>query len=329
MTILLRGKTRVRSIFGIHGDDENDLSGGFAYALASSEELLRAVLMEFVPAGELDIDQVEVRIQTLRSGEGITDIEIESPGLFFVVFEAKKGMEVPSRAQLKQYVPRCQGSDCQALLVALTSLGKEAAEYRIGEKEIGGVPIRACSWAWVRRCVSEAHGHESAWRARWILAQYLLFLEDFMGQERIYSNMVYVVSLGLGNPDGWNTSWIDIVEKKRRYFYSANKNWPAPPNYLGFRYHGCLQSVHHVQDSEVVQDIRKRKEFSITEQAEDWGPHYLLTLGPAIIPPRKIRTGSRIHRSNRVWCMLDSLLTSETISDALSETQRRIDEEAI
>lgn len=329
MVHLRRGKARIQSIFGIHGDDENDLSGGFAYALASSEVLLRAVLIEFVPGSEPDLKHVEVRIQTHRSGEGITDIEIEAPGLFFVVFEAKKGMEVPSEDQLRKYVPRCQDSGCKAQIVALTSLGHRTAEYRMGEESIEGIPVRACSWAWVRRCVSEAHAQESSRQIRWVLDQYLKFLEEFMGQERLYSNMVYVVSLGLGKPDGWNTSWIDIVEKKRRYFYSASKNWPAPPNYLGFRYHGCLQSVHHVQDFEVVPDLRARKEFSVTDQAEDWGPHYLLTLGPPIRPPREIRTGSRVRHNNRVWCMLDSLLTSETISDALSETQRRINEEAV
>ena len=51
-----------------------------------------------------------------------------------------------------------------------------------------------------------------------------------MGLERTYSNLVYSVVLAGGNPNGWKTSWIDIVEKHHRYFYPVNRGgWPPPP----------------------------------------------------------------------------------------------------
>jgi hypothetical protein len=46
-------------------------------------------------------------------------------------------------------------------------------------------------------------------------------------------------------------------------------------------------------------------------------------LGPAIIPPRDVLAGTRVRRNNRVWCMIDTLLTSSTVSDALTETKKR------
>jgi hypothetical protein len=131
-----------------------------------------------------------------------------------------------------------------------------------------------------------------------------------------------VVSLASGTPDGWTVSWIDIVEKHNRYFYSAvGKNWPPPPNYLGFRYSGQLQSIRHVEGFEIVSDLREH--FPGCKGAADWGSHYLFHLGPAIKPAHKVATGPRIVRSARVWCMLDTLLTCSTITDALGATKAR------
>ncbi len=144
-----------------------------------------------------------------------------------------------------------------------------------------------------------------------------------MGFERAYSNMVYVVSLGAGRPQQWQLSWIDIVEQYSRYFYPfGSKAWPAPPNYLGFRYGGRLQSIHHVEQINVVDDVREH--FPGATRGPHWGRHYLLTLGSAIRPTREVRLGPSVHRNARVWCMLDTLLTADTITNALNSTRLRI-----
>jgi hypothetical protein len=57
-------------------------------------------------------------------------------------------------------------------------------------------------------------------------------------------------------------------------------------------------------------------------------PHYLLELGPAIRPANAVPTGPGIPRANRVWCMLDLLLTSASVTDAQKETKRRLGEGA-
>ena len=63
------------------------------------------------------------------------------------------------------------------------------------------------------------------------------------------------------------------------------------------------------------------KKFSAIPDAE-WGPHFLYTLGPAFGPDRIVKTGN-IFRNGRVWCMLDTLFTSDTIAEARDISKRR------
>ena len=132
------------------------------------------------------------------------------------------------------------------------------------------------------------------------------------------SNSVYVVSLSSGSLAGWPETirTIDIVERYGRYFFPATgQNWPkTPPNYIAFRYWGRLQSIHHVEDYLIVQDLRPY--FPGAPDTSDWPPHFLLTLGPAIRPPGETRAGPKIVRSMRVWVDLDLLLTASTITEA-------------
>ena len=139
--------------------------------------------------------------------------------------------------------------------------------------------------------------------------------------EMKYSNRVFVVSLG-NRSDGWSITYRDIVEKKRRYFFPVGTRWPdPPPNYLGFRYDGKLQSIHHVKS--YVTFTRPSELFPEAPKSLQWPLHYCVTLGPAIKPPHEVRNGPRIRMSNRVYCLLDTLLTNKTISEALSETETR------
>jgi hypothetical protein len=53
-----------------------------------------------------------------------------------------------------------------------------------------------------------------------------------------------------------------------------------------------------------------------------------LRLGAPIAPPYEMRNGPKIVRSMRVWCMIDTLLTSKTITDAIAETKKRLGQDA-
>src|ERR1035438_8337286 len=73
--------------------------------------------------------------------------------------------------------------------------------------------------------------------------------------ERQTDNNVYVLALALSPMlTGQTHTWIDVVEKDQRYFHPVGNHWPVqPPNYIGFRYRGCLQSVHHIDSFEIVE----------------------------------------------------------------------------
>lgn len=139
--------------------------------------------------------------------------------------------------------------------------------------------------------------------------------------QNIDSNWVYVVSLGSGTPEGWAISWIDIVNKRSKYFHPvAGGGWPKePPNYIAFRYYGKLQSIHYIEGYEVVTDMHSK----IAEiPKEEWSPHFLYTLGPAFGPHKEVKTGA-IYPNGRVWCMLDTLFTCSTISAARDVSKKR------
>jgi hypothetical protein len=133
---------------------------------------------------------------------------------------------------------------------------------------------------------------------------------------------VYVVSLSTDTSEA-GLSYIDVVRKLGVYWYpvGGRGGWPKTPyNYMGFRYHGQLQSVHHVDDSVVVSDLSEAvEEVSYPSH----GPVFVLTLGPAIPVPPGIRTGKKIVRSARRTVDIDLLLTSSTISEALEKMAAR------
>ena len=92
-----------------------------------------------------------------------------------------------------------------------------------------------------------------------------------------------------------------------------------PPNYIAFRYGGQLRSIHHVDDYIIATEMADVLPVPPTL----WDPHFVVTLGPAIQPPRDTPTGPRIRRAARTWVDIDLLLTSATISEALTLSEQR------
>lgn len=96
--LLLHGKN-IESVFHLLGEHENDLTYSLAWALSQSQEFLNAFLR-----GTLDIqptlENVTIRLQHPEKDAGITDIEIDSPGQFFVLVEAKRGISATLRVHV-------------------------------------------------------------------------------------------------------------------------------------------------------------------------------------------------------------------------------------
>lgn len=139
------------------------------------------------------------------------------------------------------------------------------------------------------------------------------------------SNSVHVVSLTRNTWPGWSAdlSPVDEVEKHRIYHYpTRGGNYPKiVPNYMAFRYDGRLQSIHHVDDYEIVDSP-----YGLIPGAPDakWDePAYFLRLGPPFRPTHDARTGKGIFRNAPVTADLDLLLTSSTVIEARDATKAR------
>jgi hypothetical protein len=319
---LLRSGQSVTTIFDLLGSKENDMSAALAYALSRSPRFLEAVVQDLCGSAPHNLQHAVIQVQTSRRAQGITDVEIQIGSDVFVILEAKRGAELPSRTQLALYAPTLRNAQAAcARLVAVTNATPDYARIVLDPPSIQGIPLVHRSWRELQRLASAARAAETNIN-KLLLDQFASYLGGLLGMEKIYSNMVYVVALATGNPAGWSLSWIDVVRQRNRYFYPVEgSGWPDPPNYIGFRYGGKLQSIHHVDGYEIFDNPR----VIFPEAADErWSPHFCLELGRAIFPTHEVRTGPRIHRGARRWCMLDTLLTQQTISDALTETERRV-----
>ncbi len=323
--LLLHG-TRVRSIFQLLGEHENDLTYSLAWALSQSPQFLKALIqssIQFTPT----LENVTIRLQHSEKGAGITDVEIESPGEFFLLIEAKRGWSLPGIEQLTKYASRRAFStepNAARKILVLSECSAAYAKSHLAALDINGIEIAPVSWKFVADA-AEAAKHRATHAEKRILSELLTYFRAIMTMQNTESNWVYVVSLGSGTPKGWKLSWIDVVDKRRRYFHPVGGGWPKePPNYIAFRYGGKLQSIHHVDAYSVFDN--PHDEFAEIPR-ESWEPHFLYTLSPPFAPANEVKTGN-IYPSGRVWCMLDTLFLAKTISEARDLSNKRSAESA-
>ncbi|MBC9785528.1 hypothetical protein H1S01_13555 [Heliobacterium chlorum] len=311
----------VNSVFQLLGDHENDISYSVAWGLSQCPAFLREFLFNVIQ-WQGPVNEVEIRMQQHEHDKGFTDIEIVLQGHFHLIIEAKRGWNLPTTAQLQKYSTR--DSFVKSLapikrLVVLSECSKAYAALYV-PNTINGFQVDSISWKDVFQFSSNAYSSGTNAEKR-LLQELNVYLGGLMTMQKKDSNLVYVVSIGQGNPDGWALSWRDIVNVKQKYFHPVGGNgWPKePPNYIAFRYDGKLQSIHYVQGYDVVKNMS-----TIFPEAknEDWEPHFVYHLGPAFAPNKEVKTGN-IYPTGRVWCMLDTLLTCDTISEARDLTKQR------
>lgn len=156
-----------------------------------------------------------------------------------------------------------------------------------------------------------------------LLDQFISYLNTATSMRRIDSNWVYVVSLADTELDGWNLTFMDVVLERNRYFHPVGNRWPTEAvNYIAFRYGGRLRSIHHIESFIVTDD--PGLEFSEAQGDRFAEPHFIYRLGPAIPLPAEIPAGPRIRQATRTWCMLDTLLTCNSITEAMELSQARV-----
>ena len=325
MADLKVGHDEIENFFQLLGEKEDSISLAIAWTLTRSDGFLRRFL-KATAGWKGSVEGAQVRVHRYEGDAGITDIEVEAVGRFHVIVEAKKGWNLPGKAQLSKYAGRptfWKDKSSTRRLVTLSECSPEYAQAHLPALEIRGVPVVHVSWREIvqfARLAARSCGHAE----KRVLRDLIEYLGGAMTTQQKDSNRVYVVSLSAKQPEGWGVNWIEIITRYSRYFHPLSGTWPKdPPAYVGFRYGGELQSIHYIEKYEVITDLGKAcKKIPRTPV----GPHFLYHLGPAIRPPNPVKNG-KIYPSGRVWCALDTLLTSATVSEARDITSARLEAE--
>ena len=324
MKAFWRGR-ELATVFGAAGLDENSATAALGWTLAQSPTLARALLQDLF--GE-PVDASDLRVDMQRhepEAGGFTDIELRVGAECHVVIEAKVGWIVPSPEQFQRYATRIDPKASRLTkLVSLTAMG---AQFVHLPSELGGAPTTHRSWEDLTRLATRCRSRARDYAEKLWLDQLSKHLERYMQTQDILSSIVYLVPLGVDAIEqGGGYTWIDVArESPPRYFHPVGgPKYPrfpkTPQNYIGFRHHGKVQSVHFVEKVEVVVNLRKlHKKWPVGND-----PHFLYTLGPAMIPAKEVRAG-RIYAVNSHHCAIDTLLSGAftTVADAVAETSRR------
>jgi hypothetical protein len=320
MVLTIRGSSS-RSVFRLNGADENSATYALGWVLEKSPHFRCAMLSAWFDQ-DINVDDPVISLQRHGSDGGYTDIEIQFGQRVHAIVEAKRWWDVPTEEQLRRYRPRLATAAAQLQrLVSISSADADFANRRL-PRHVEEAEVVHQSWGDVRRIAQQARAESTGFEEKLWLSQLSDHLQEFVAVERVTDNTVYVVSLGV-NPmaEGGTHTWIDVVEKDQCYFHPVGGGWPIqPPNYIGFRYHGKLQSVHHVDSFQVVEDLSTINPLWLKTDSH----HFVYRLGPPMAPTTEVRTGN-IFRNGRVYCAIDTLLSGafKTVSDARDETKRR------
>ena len=324
MTNLFLRDHPVESVFELIGSNENSLTYALGWCLREAPALL-GTIAEALGVTPPQADQANVMLQEHRSELGFTDVEVRDPGRVAWIFEAKVGFAPPGLSQLTKYASRLNQRDdltAQPLMIVLAQSDRnDMVLRRHVPPTVDCVPVIVLSWRQLLACCTAAAGAASS-SGREALRQLQLFVRKVLLMRDRESNQVFVVSIGKSHHHPVGTTFQQVVTEHGRYFHPADKRWPNnPPNYLGFRWDGQLQSIHHVDDYKVVDNMIGEFPNAVDEELPT--PYFLYTLGPAIRPAKPVRNGDSVVMANRLTAALDLLLTCETITEAWEKTKAR------
>ncbi len=312
------------NVFQLTRPDENSASCALGWVLEESLTY-RKLVIEAVFGEILGVDNVVIALQQHGEDGGYTDLEIQAGRQFHAILEAKRWWEVPSLEQFKRYQPRLVATSAERKRLISVSAADQTYALRRLPADLDGIGIVHLSWSDLKQLAKRAQSLASGFEEKLWLHQWILHLREFVSMERQTDNTVFVVALGSGPMVAGQThTWIDVVEKDKCYFHPVGDHWPVQPvNYMGFRYGGRLQSVHHVDSFEVVKNLAEYNHLWLKTDSD----YFVYHLGPPMRPPGEIEIkAGDIRQAAHVKCAIDTLLSGafHTISDARDETQRRL-----
>ena len=310
------------TIFELFGSDENAITKSLAWVMSRCPDFCKCIAERVFGNVQMS-GEYFVYYQRYSSDNGITDIEVTDNENFHIIFEAKKGWQLPLYDQLQKYSGRKEfRSECTKYkkIVSMSECSTEYAENYL-PKEIEGIEIMHLSWKDVFDCARKAGANLNN-AGRKILDELCRYLEGVIGMQNYLSNEVYCVSLSDDFvSEGCSLRWSDIVLKYNRYTCPQGHGWPVePPNYIAFRYKGRLLSVHHIKGYAITKNIKGYiSEYpDITEEYLN----FVFELGEAVKPFKEVKSGKNM-RARRAWVMFDLLLTCDTVEEAVRKSKER------
>ncbi|MHB1841554.1 MAG: hypothetical protein ACYCO4_00305 [Sulfobacillus sp.] len=312
----------LRSVFELAGVTEPAVTDALGWVFGHSPSLCHCFVLHI---GGLDVSSeeckgVEVQLQHPIGEEGFTDVELMHDS-FHLIVEAKRGWSLPGAEQLRKYVGRLLPAPLRGFVTV--SRADERYFERSGlAAALAPTPVWHLSWQQMGKLLDAARENSSATERR-LLNDLKAYLKVATPAQDLDSNMVFVVALK-GEVEPWSAiPSVDFVRRHKVYFHPVGKKWPVrPPTYIAFRYHGALMSVHYVDRVEVYADLREALGPLVKAMVPD-GDHFLYHLGPPMYPDHVVRTG-KLYGPGHHYCMLDALLTSSSVKEALTITKARL-----
>ena len=319
----------VESVFSLIGEGERAITDSLAWVLDCCPTFRQSFLKKLTGSAPKDVD-LTVSTQTLGADAGFTDIEISGASALHLVLEAKHGWTLPDVKQLSRYAKRLNKNGLPTkrnLLVSASECSNAYAALHL-PSSVRGISLKHVSWREVLKISERSRADASSSQEKGWLSQFIQYLKGIATMQDVQSNWVYVVSLSTEEiRKGWAYTWVDVVERDRCYFHPIDKTWPlSPPNYVAFRHHGHLQSIHHVEKYSVVHKLHTwNKSWPKTNR-----PHFVYELSRPVRPPLDIGLGN-LYSNARVWCLIDTLLTGKykTLKDAGDASRKRMERAGI
>lgn len=315
-SLQIYGKS-VQTVFGLLGGNENSATYALGWVLQNVKPF-RQRLVAHICGQSLETEGIAVVLQRLTDEGGFTDIELIEPSNLHIVVEAKVGFVLPTEQQLSKYSNRIKGNPPHRHLVSISSASQAFAATN-SQPSINGIPVSHISWTdLLKLCEHELKINRSQISRLW-LTQLKAHLRRYAIMTNIRDNVVYSVVLSKKEISPGYT-FKDVVLKDNSYFHSFGSQPRIPPNYFGFRYDGELKSIHHVESTEVINDLGTRNAaWSLIK-----GPHVVYRLGSAIKPAQPMLIG-KIYAPGHLSVAIDTLLSGDyiTVYDAVQETNRR------
>lgn len=302
------------------GTNEDDLTYALGWGIKHSPELIQDLIemLRLRTTGTLRA----VRLQQSERLAGRTDIELDFDEAH-VIIEAKVGWALPRAGQLEQYAEREFVDERTRLLVVLSEAAEEYARGKGGvPRTVGGIPVAHLRWSDVIARVMSSAAAARPLNEKRLLRELGDYLRSVVKPVDPYSAKTYCVSLGQAPGQGWSRSTKQILEEDLKYThpYAVNGWTKVPPNYIAFRWSNCVQSIHHVEACDLIDD----PSTFIADAPHHGQEHSFLayTLGPRLGPASPLPAGYN-YRDTRLWVALDLLLTAPTLVEAVRLTKER------